>query len=161
MRRKVEIKLINEKSKRHTTFTKRRQGLVKKTKELCDLCDAVAAVIVFSDAGNAFFFGHPDVEEIVDQYLADHSSTLTTEGESSGASGAAEVVVELTKAEERLGEAIRSRRFDFEDEDLGICEVDEIAAAMKELKTMLAARKASTTAAAEEQIPVFGELNRG
>ncbi|KAG8365035.1 hypothetical protein BUALT_Bualt18G0061100 [Buddleja alternifolia] len=142
------VVLINDKSKRHTTFTKRRQGLVKKTKELCDLCDAVAAVIVFSDAGNAFFFGHPDVEEIVDRYLADHSSTLTTEGESSGSSDAAEVVVALTKAEERLGEAIRSRRFDFGDENLGISEVDEIAAAMKEFKTMLAAAAAENVVAA-------------
>ncbi|KAG8365031.1 hypothetical protein BUALT_Bualt18G0060700 [Buddleja alternifolia] len=157
MRRKVEIKLINDKLKRHTTFTKRRQGLVKKTKALCDLCDAVAAVIVFSDAGNAFFFGHPDVEEIVDRYLADHSSTLTTEGESSGASDAAQ----LTKAEERRGEAIRSRRFDFGDEDLGISEVDEIAAAMKELKTMLSAARNASAAAAVENIPSTDQQVQG
>lgn len=68
VRTKVEIKRIEDKAKRHTTFTKRRQGLFKKASELCKRCNAEAAIITFSLAGNAFAFGHPSVEAVLARY---------------------------------------------------------------------------------------------
>ncbi|KAA8528253.1 hypothetical protein F0562_035496 [Nyssa sinensis] len=34
------------------------------------MCDAQIGVINFSEAGNAFAFGHPSVDSVIDRYLA-------------------------------------------------------------------------------------------
>ncbi|GAA0157767.1 hypothetical protein LIER_14959 [Lithospermum erythrorhizon] len=68
VRRKVEIKKIEDKAKRHTTFTKRRQGLFKKANDLCTKCGADVAIITFSLAGNVYGFGNPSVDSIVRRY---------------------------------------------------------------------------------------------
>ncbi|RVX10733.1 Agamous-like MADS-box protein AGL62 [Vitis vinifera] len=47
-RKKIEIRKIEKKSSLEVTFSKRRAGLFKKAGELCVLCGAEAAVIVFS-----------------------------------------------------------------------------------------------------------------
>nr|XP_009790268.1 PREDICTED: agamous-like MADS-box protein AGL27 [Nicotiana sylvestris] len=55
-RKKVEIKRIEDRSSRHATFSKRRNGLMKKAKQLSILCDVDVAVIVFSSRGRLFEF---------------------------------------------------------------------------------------------------------
>ncbi|PIN10776.1 hypothetical protein CDL12_16628 [Handroanthus impetiginosus] len=55
-RRKLEIKRIEDKSARQVTFTKRRNGLLKKAKELSVLCDVDVAAIIFSSRGKLYHF---------------------------------------------------------------------------------------------------------
>nr|AWM99595.1 MBP3 [Ipomoea batatas] len=55
-RRKVAIKRIEDKSSRQVTFSKRRNGLIKKAKELSVLCDVDVAVVVFSSSGKLYDF---------------------------------------------------------------------------------------------------------
>ncbi|KAG6397119.1 hypothetical protein SASPL_143283 [Salvia splendens] len=81
VRRKIDIKLIANKSYRHTTFTKRRKGLMNKTEEFCKVSDSKGIVISFSDAGNCFCLGHPDVGSVLNNYLGDSSSAIATEAE--------------------------------------------------------------------------------
>ncbi|CAH8362336.1 unnamed protein product [Eruca vesicaria subsp. sativa] len=50
------------------TFSKRKNGVFKKASELCTLCDAHIAVIVFSPSGKAYLFGHPNVESIINRF---------------------------------------------------------------------------------------------
>lgn len=47
-RRAIPIELIDEARKRHTTFNKRKSGLLKKAAELSILCDVEISVIMFS-----------------------------------------------------------------------------------------------------------------
>jgi len=68
-RKKIEIKKIEKSSNKQVTFSKRRTGLFKKASELCLLCNASMAIIVFSPAEKLFCFGHPDLEGIVESYL--------------------------------------------------------------------------------------------
>ncbi|KAJ9705368.1 hypothetical protein PVL29_003420 [Vitis rotundifolia] len=68
-RQKIEISKIPKKNHLQVTFSKRRSGLFKKASELCTLCGANVAIIVFSPAGKVFSFGHPDVESIVDRFF--------------------------------------------------------------------------------------------
>ncbi|XP_042507020.1 agamous-like MADS-box protein AGL61 [Macadamia integrifolia] len=68
-RQKIEIKRINCEASRQVTFSKRRVGLFKKASELCTLCGAQTAILVFSPAGKVFSFGHPGVESIIERYL--------------------------------------------------------------------------------------------
>lgn len=55
-RGKIEIKRIENLNSRQVTFSKRRNGLLKKAKELSVLCDAEVAVIVFSSTGKLYEF---------------------------------------------------------------------------------------------------------
>ncbi|GJW32498.1 agamous-like MADS-box protein AGL62 [Tanacetum coccineum] len=69
-RKKIEIKKIEENSNRQVTFSKRRNGLFKKTAELCVLTGAKVAIIVNSPSGRVFAFGHPNVDALINTYLA-------------------------------------------------------------------------------------------
>ncbi|MFQ6659470.1 hypothetical protein Gotur_028368, partial [Gossypium turneri] len=50
-RGKIEIKKIENLNSRQVTFSKRRNELLKKAKELSILCDAEVGVIIFSSTG--------------------------------------------------------------------------------------------------------------
>ncbi|XP_059311123.1 MADS-box transcription factor 47-like [Lycium ferocissimum] len=129
VRTKVEIKRIEDKAKRHTTFTKRRQGLFKKAKELTKRCDAQAAVITFSLAGNIFAFGHPSVDDVVNRYIAATSApdidevTVHEETVKKGKDAAIE-----TKDDEE------TRSFEVQLKDMSMEEVEELNVALMEMK---------------------------
>ncbi|QCD83568.1 MADS-box transcription factor [Vigna unguiculata] len=53
-KKKLEIKRIENKSSRQITFSKRRNGLMKKARELSILCDAKVALFIFSSTGKLF-----------------------------------------------------------------------------------------------------------
>lgn len=53
-RGRIEIKRIENANSRQVTFSKRRNGLLKKARELAILCDAEVAVIVFSNTGKLY-----------------------------------------------------------------------------------------------------------
>ncbi|KAJ9185604.1 hypothetical protein P3X46_005216 [Hevea brasiliensis] len=69
-RQKIAMEKISKKSHLQVTFSKRRAGLFKKASELCTLCGVEIAIIVFSPANKAFSFGHPEVESILERFLA-------------------------------------------------------------------------------------------
>ncbi|KAL2543805.1 MADS-box transcription factor family protein [Forsythia ovata] len=153
VRRRVEIKKIEEKSKMYTTFTKRRQGLFKKTKVLCTMCEAEAAVLTFSKAGNAFFFGHPSVESVVKRYFADQSTNSEIEGNQD------EFVVEpIPEAEKKIVELMGKGRvaWDVGVRNLGLFELDELAAAIQEIKNKVVAQAQEIINNGEDQEAEFG-----
>lgn len=57
-RGKIEIKRIENTTNRQVTFSKRRNGLLKKAYELSVLCDAEVAVIIFSNRGKLYEFAN-------------------------------------------------------------------------------------------------------
>ena len=56
-RGKIVIKRIEDSTSRQVTFSKRRNGLLKKARELSILCDAQVGVIVFSSTGKLYEYG--------------------------------------------------------------------------------------------------------
>ena len=73
-RQKIDIKKIENISNRQVTFSKRRAGLFKKASELCILSGAQVAIIVKSPGRRTFAFGHPNVDSVIDRYLAGNNS---------------------------------------------------------------------------------------
>ncbi|XP_021892392.1 agamous-like MADS-box protein AGL62 [Carica papaya] len=69
-RQKVEMVKMNNESNLQVTFSKRRAGLFKKASELCTLCGADIAIIVFSPGRKVFSFGHPSVETVVERFIS-------------------------------------------------------------------------------------------
>ncbi|PIN19712.1 hypothetical protein CDL12_07596 [Handroanthus impetiginosus] len=55
-RGKIVIRRIDNSTSRQVTFSKRRNGLMKKAKELAILCDAEVGVIIFSSTGKLYDF---------------------------------------------------------------------------------------------------------
>ncbi|KAI8550221.1 hypothetical protein RHMOL_Rhmol06G0087800 [Rhododendron molle] len=55
-RGKIVIRRIDNTTSRQVTFSKRRNGLLKKAKELAILCDAEVGVIIFSSTDKLYEF---------------------------------------------------------------------------------------------------------
>ncbi|MBA0567706.1 hypothetical protein Golob_005252 [Gossypium lobatum] len=53
---KIVIRRIDNSTSRQVTFSKRRNGLLKKAKELAILCDAEVGVTIFSSTGKLYDF---------------------------------------------------------------------------------------------------------
>ncbi|KAJ0975115.1 hypothetical protein J5N97_017080 [Dioscorea zingiberensis] len=70
-RAKLKIKRIESIVDRQVTFSKRRNGLLKKVYELSILCDTDIALIMFSPAGRlTMFSGKNSVEDILTRFLS-------------------------------------------------------------------------------------------
>ncbi|PON79735.1 MADS-box transcription factor [Parasponia andersonii] len=68
-RGRVQLKRIENKINRQVTFSKRRNGLLKKAHEISVLCDAEVAVIVFSHKGKLFEYSTDScMEKILERY---------------------------------------------------------------------------------------------
>ncbi|XP_008376871.1 MADS-box protein AGL42-like isoform X3 [Malus domestica] len=68
VRGKIEMKRIENATSRQVTFTKRRNGLLKKAYELSVLCDAEVAVIIFSQKDKLYEFCSSDMQETLTRY---------------------------------------------------------------------------------------------
>ncbi|XAR49593.1 hypothetical protein NMG60_11032845 [Bertholletia excelsa] len=69
-RGKIEIKRIENSSNRQVTYTKRRNGLMKKAKEISVLCDAKVSLVIFAASGkmHEFCSSNTSVVDILDKY---------------------------------------------------------------------------------------------
>ncbi|XP_012470659.1 agamous-like MADS-box protein AGL18 [Gossypium raimondii] len=67
-RGKIEIKKIENLTSRQVTFSKRRNGLLKKARELCILCDAEVGVIIFSTTGKLYQWSSTSMEDTLLRY---------------------------------------------------------------------------------------------
>nr|WGU24881.1 MADS-box protein [Isatis tinctoria] len=76
-RKKLEIKRIENKSSRQVTFSKRRNGLIEKARQLSVLCDASVALLVVSASGKLYSFSSGDnLVKILDRYEKQHADDL-------------------------------------------------------------------------------------
>nr|QBL95830.1 putative transcription factor RLM1 [[Candida] oleophila] len=64
-RRKIEIKFIQDKSRRHITFSKRKAGIMKKAFELSVLTGTQVLLLVVSETGLVYTFTTPKLQPLV------------------------------------------------------------------------------------------------
>ncbi|PIM98710.1 MADS box transcription factor [Handroanthus impetiginosus] len=69
VRGKVQMKRIENATSRQVTFSKRRNGLLKKAYELSVLCDAEVALIIFSQKGRLYEFSSSNMPKTIERYL--------------------------------------------------------------------------------------------
>nr|ALM95509.1 AGAMOUS-like protein 6 [Nigella damascena] len=67
-RGRVELKRIENKINRQVTFSKRRNGLLKKAYELSVLCDAEVGLIIFSSRGKLYEFASAGMSRTLERY---------------------------------------------------------------------------------------------
>lgn len=68
VRGKIQIRRIDNPTSRQVTFSKRRNGLLKKGYELSVLCDADVGLIIFSTTGRLFEFASSGMRKILERY---------------------------------------------------------------------------------------------
>ncbi|ERM96532.1 MADS-box protein SOC1 isoform X2 [Amborella trichopoda] len=68
VRGKTQMKRIENATSRQVTFSKRRNGLLKKAFELSVLCDAEVALIVFSPRGKLHEFSSSNMQKTIERY---------------------------------------------------------------------------------------------
>nr|ADU56829.1 MADS-box protein AGL17 subfamily [Coffea arabica] len=67
-RGKIVIRRIDNSTSRQVTFSKRRNGLLKKAKELAILCDAEGGVVIFSSTGKLYDFSSSSMKAVDGRY---------------------------------------------------------------------------------------------
>ncbi|CAN4112031.1 unnamed protein product [Withania somnifera] len=67
-RGKIVIQRIDNTTSRQVTFSKRRNGLLKKAKELAILCDAQVGLVIFSSTGKLYEFASNSMRSTIDRY---------------------------------------------------------------------------------------------
>lgn len=67
-RGKIVIRRIDNSTNRQVTFSKRRNGLLKKAKELAILCDAEVGLIIFSSTGKLYEFSNTSMKSVIERY---------------------------------------------------------------------------------------------
>uniref|UniRef100_A0A6N2LSY2 MADS-box domain-containing protein n=1 Tax=Salix viminalis TaxID=40686 RepID=A0A6N2LSY2_SALVM len=69
-RGKIEIKRIENASNRQVTYSKRKNGIIKKAKEITVLCDAQVSLVIFASSGRMHEFCSPSttVGDLLDKY---------------------------------------------------------------------------------------------
>lgn len=68
VRGKIQMKKIENDTSRQVTFSKRRNGMLKKAYELSVLCDAEVAVIIFSQKGRLHEFSSSEMHKTLERY---------------------------------------------------------------------------------------------
>ncbi|XP_019088383.1 PREDICTED: MADS-box protein AGL42-like isoform X2 [Camelina sativa] len=68
VRGKIEMKKIENATSRQVTFSKRRNGLLKKAYELSVLCDAQVSLIIFSQRGRLYEYSSSDMKKTIERY---------------------------------------------------------------------------------------------
>nr|AIC75373.1 MADS-box transcription factor GLOBOSA-like protein [Camellia sinensis] len=69
-RGKIEIKRIENSNNRQVTYSKRRNGIMKKAKEITVLCDAQVSLVIFASSGKMHEYCSPSTTlvDILDKY---------------------------------------------------------------------------------------------
>ncbi|KAE9610636.1 hypothetical protein Lal_00029820 [Lupinus albus] len=100
--RKIEMKLMENKSSRLVTFSKRKSGLFKKAMELSILCGVEIVVLLFSVGGKAYSFGHPSIEAVTKKFLHQGQGSHMSHGESSNHDNIGKLSKELQELKDQI-----------------------------------------------------------
>ncbi|KAK3035635.1 hypothetical protein RJ639_033163, partial [Escallonia herrerae] len=161
-RGRVELKRIENKINRQVTFSKRRNGLLKKAYELSVLCDAEVGLIVFSSRGKLYEFGSAGVTKTLERY----QRTCFNPQDNSIEHETQSWYQEVSKLKAKFESLQRTQRH-LLGEDLGPLSVKELQNLEKQLEGALAqARHRKTQIMAEhmdelrEKERRLGEVNK-
>ncbi|KQJ93483.1 hypothetical protein BRADI_3g04880v3 [Brachypodium distachyon] len=109
-RQKIQMELIRDPNALQVCFSKRRKGLVKKVFELCVLCDAQVALVVFSPAGKPYSFAHPSFPAVVDRFLNPQSAPAPAAAAAASGTDQLARLSELQREAERLADAVHEAK---------------------------------------------------
>ncbi|XP_018729411.2 agamous-like MADS-box protein MADS3 isoform X1 [Eucalyptus grandis] len=165
-RGRVELKRIENKINRQVTFSKRRNGLLKKAYELSVLCDVEVALLIFSSRGKLYEFGSAGpsgINKTLERYQRDNFTPQDNVAEHETQQNWFQEISKLKAKYESLQQTQRHLL----GEDLGPLNVKELQNLEKQLEQALAqARRRKTQLMLEQMDDLrkkerqLGDLNK-
>ncbi|WJX88913.1 hypothetical protein P8452_70953 [Trifolium repens] len=158
VRGKTQMKRIENESSRQVTFSKRRNGLLKKAFELSVLCDAEVALIVFSTTGKLYEFSSTSsINKTVERYQGKVKDlALGIVGVQENTQPLKECDINTTKKLEHLELSKRKLLGD----ELDTCAIDELQKIENQLERSLSKIRARKDQLFKEQIEKLREKER-
>ncbi|XP_010518186.1 PREDICTED: agamous-like MADS-box protein AGL6 [Camelina sativa] len=148
-RGRVEMKRIENTINRQVTFSKRRNGLMKKAYELSVLCDAEVALIIFSSRGKLYEFGSVGIARTIQRYNRCYNCSLGNNNKPEETTQS--WTQEVTKLKSKYESLVRTNR-NLLGEDLGEMGVKELQALERQLEGALTATRQRKTQVMMEEM---------
>ncbi|XP_066377436.1 MADS-box transcription factor 56-like isoform X2 [Miscanthus floridulus] len=157
VRGKTELKRIENATSRQVTFSKRRNGLLKKAFELSVLCDAEVGLIVFSPRGKLYEFASAaSLQKTIDRYKTytrENVNNMTVQQDIQ------RVEADVVSLANRL-EALEKTKQKFLGENLEDCSIEELHNLEVKLAKSLHVIRGKKTQLLEQQIAKLKEKER-
>nr|QCB92088.1 MADS box transcription factor 22 [Petunia axillaris] len=150
VRGKVQMKRIENATSRQVTFSKRRNGLMKKAYELSVLCDAEVAVVIFSQRGRLYEFSSSSMQKTIDRYRECARETLTNN--SIQAQQQIQYLKEETENMAKKIEVLEVSRRKLTGQSLGSCSMNELQQIDSQLERSLKNIRARKSQLFEDEI---------
>ncbi|XP_045806134.1 MADS-box protein SOC1-like isoform X2 [Trifolium pratense] len=158
VRGKTQMKRIENATSRQVTFSKRRNGLLKKAFELSVLCDAEVALIVFSPRGRLYEFASSSVSEIIGRYRC-HCKINNTTTTSESVENTQHLKEEAENMRRKIDLLETSKR-KFLGDGLGSCSIEELEKIEQQLEKSVAKIRTKKTQVFREQIEKLKEKEK-
>ncbi|CAJ2657629.1 unnamed protein product [Trifolium pratense] len=158
VRGKTQMKRIENATSRQVTFSKRRNGLLKKAFELSVLCDAEVALIVFSPRGRLYEFASSSVSEIIGRYRC-HCKINNTPTTSESVENTQHLKEEAENMRRKIDLLETSKR-KFLGDGLGSCSIEELEKIEQQLEKSVAKIRTKKTQVFREQIEKLKEKEK-
>ncbi|AES80026.2 putative transcription factor MADS-MIKC family [Medicago truncatula] len=157
VRGKTQMKRIENATSRQVTFSKRRNGLLKKAFELSVLCDAEVALIIFSPRGKLYEFSSSCMQDTIERYRRNTRSAQPMQrSDEQNMQNLKHETASLMKKIELL-EASKRKLMG---EGLGSCSLDELQQIEQQLEKSVSVVRARKNQAYKHQIDQLKEKEK-
>ncbi|CAO2834996.1 unnamed protein product [Amaranthus hypochondriacus] len=158
VRGKTQMKRIENATSRQVTFSKRRNGLLKKAFELSVLCDAEVALIIFSSRGKLYEFASCSMQETIGRYQR-HIRDVQPAKETSMEENMQNLKEETACLVKKI-EIIEASKRRILGENLGSCSLEELQQLETQLEKSVTKIRARKNQVFNEQIKHFKEKEK-
>ncbi|KAG7570591.1 Transcription factor MADS-box superfamily [Arabidopsis thaliana x Arabidopsis arenosa] len=149
VRGKTQMKRIENATSRQVTFSKRRNGLLKKAFELSVLCDAEVSLIIFSPKGKLYEFASSNMQDTIDRYLRHTKDRVSTKPVSE--ENMQHLKYEAANMMKKIEQLEASKR-KLLGEGIGTCSIEELQQIEHQLEKSVKCIRARKTQVFKEQI---------
>ncbi|KAM3322852.1 MADS-box protein SOC1 [Capsicum chacoense] len=158
VRGKTQMRRIENATSRQVTFSKRRNGLLKKAFELSVLCDAEVGLIIFSPRGKLYEFASSSMQEVIDRYKRHTKDRVQPENQAE-AQNLQHMQHEAASLMKKI-ELLEISKRKFLGEGLQSCTLQEIQQIEKQLERSVSTIRARKTQVFKEQVERLKEKEK-
>ncbi|XP_070038829.1 MADS-box protein SOC1-like isoform X1 [Nicotiana tomentosiformis] len=158
VRGKTQMRRIENATSRQVTFSKRRNGLLKKAFELSVLCDAEVGLVIFSPRGKLYEFASSSMQEIVERYKRHSKDKVQPENQAVG-QNMQHLKLETASLMKKI-ELLDTSKRKLLGEGLGSCTLEELQQIEKQLERSVSAIRARKMQVFREQMDRLKEKEK-
>ncbi|OIT39451.1 PREDICTED: MADS-box protein SOC1-like [Nicotiana attenuata] len=158
VRGKTQMRRIENATSRQVTFSKRRNGLLKKAFELSVLCDAEVGLVIFSPRGKLYEFASSSMQEIIERYKRHSKDKVLPENQAVGHN--MQHLKHETASLMKKIELLETSKRKLLGEGLGSCTLEELQQIEKQLERSVSAIRSRKMQVFREQMQRLKEKEK-